>query len=382
MAEQSLLVIDSESRSTKSILEALTPLTGRVKVLGAVERFRDGLRLIGGEPPTIVILEAQDLERGAQEVSLLLSQHPQLSVFVTARVKDPEWILRLIRAGATEYLPRPVDPSDLVQAVQKVVRRTGRGAQTARKGRVISCYSPCAGMGTTTVAVNIAAALAAAGKKVVLADLNLAAGDIPTFLDLHPRYTVADVAAKQGQIDGSFLASVLVPSSGFSVLCGPVDPLAAEGVGADSLAGIISVLRTGFDYVIADTGGALSAGTLQILAASGAVLFTSVLSLPALRNGRRYLTALERRGIAKDRVMVVLNRYQPKDEIRLADAEKVLDRTVWHTIPNDYREVRSSINRGVPLVLSGGRSPVVAALAELGRKLVHPEDLKVQQEVI
>lgn len=381
MSAHSLLIIDSDSQSRKAIADSVH--TEGVHVVGAVAALRDGLRIMAGDPPSIVVLEARELEQGMREVSDLVSCYPHLSVFVTAREKNPDWILRLIRAGATEYLTRPVEADELVDAIRKVARlRPVTSAKRPRQGKLISFYNPCAGMGTTTLAVNTAAALAASGKKVVLADLNLINGDVCSFLDLAPRYTLSNVAAKQGQIDASFLASVLVQSCNFHVLCGPSDLRESMYIDGDAVLRVLATLRSGFDYVIVDTGGHLFGTAMDILAVSDDVVYTTVLSLPALRTARRYITTLEREGVGKDRVKLVVNRYLPRDEIRLGDAEKVLECKACLTVPNAYLDVRGSINRAVPLVISERKSPVSVAIERLAAILARPDGDAALKEVI
>ena len=83
---------------------------------------------------------------------------------------------------------------------------------------------------------------------------------------------------------------------------------------------------------------------------SDLILFTTSLSLPALKNTKRYLTALERKGFRRDRVKLVVTRFLHKADIQVKDAEKVLGVSVFSTIPNDYLEVIASINKGTPVV--------------------------------
>ena len=110
---------------------------------------------------------------------------------------------------------------------------------------------------------------------------------------------------------------------------------------------------------------------MTIFESSDLILFTTALSLPALKNTKRYLSAMERKGLRRDRLKLIVNRYLPKADIQIKDAEKVLGYTVFQTIPNEYVDVVTSINKGTPVVKLSPRSPVSKAimnLAELVRK--------------
>lgn len=367
----SLILIESNAIARNDMVNILKSCDGNVGILAATADLHECVKFLQTGNPQIIILEIKELEQGVKETAFLVSKFPQATVIVTAAEKNPDWILRLIRAGAGEYLTKPIIATELVDAVNKVARlHVQKSGQNSAKGAVISVYNPAGGMGTTTIAVNLAAALAAGGGSVALLDLNLFSGDITAFLDLAPRYTLANVTAKMGQIDASFLRSIIVPhSSGVHVLNGPSDLGDADSIQPEQIREVITVLRTIFEYTIIDTGGQLFGCNLTAFNLSDRILFTTVLSLPALKNAKRYLLALDREGLRSDRVKLVVNRHNPKDDIKLGDAEKVLNTRVYLTVPNAYADVRTSINKGVPLITCFPRSPATKAVEDLARQL-------------
>lgn len=367
----SFVIIDSDRHSRNAIEDVLTA-AGDVRVYGAADDFRDGLRIIQKNPPSIVILEARDIERSIEEVKYLLAKFPGSAVFITAHEKNPDWILRLIRAGASEYLTRPIVAAELADAVNKVARIHGqRSGHVRNKGTAISVYNPSGGMGTTTIAVNLAATLAARGEKVALIDLNLFSGDIAAFLDLAPRYNLANVTAKTGQIDANFLRSVIVPhSSGMHILNGPAELGDADRIKPEQLQEVIGILQSIFTYTVIDTGGQLFGCNLATFDCSDHILFTTLLNIPALKNAKRYLATMDNEGVGADKVKLVVNRHVLKDDIKLADAEKILNTSAYQTVPNAYADAKTSINKGEPLVSCYPHSPVTKAMDELARQLV------------
>lgn len=363
----SLVIIDSDSASRASIENMLKPFGDSVKVAASVADFSEGLRAIQVTNPMVVLLEVKELDRGMDEVRYILSKFPRMSVFVTCADKSSDWILGLMRAGAVEYILRPVEWNDLSDALQKVGRLwvSSVGA-VAKEGKVIAVYNPIGGMGTTTIAVNLAASLSAENDKVALVDLNLFSGDVSSFLDVSPTYTLSSVTTNIARLDASFLMSVMTRhSSGVYVLTEPLEVDEASDITPEQLRRIISFLKGVFSYVVIDTGGQLAGCNMAVFESSDHIFFNTVLSLPALKNTKRYLSAMERKGLLKGRVKLVVNRYLPRADIKVSDAEKVLDCKVTLTIPNEYDDVIASINKGVPLVKLMPRSPVSKALERL-----------------
>jgi pilus assembly protein CpaE len=368
----SILLLGSDTSTRNDIVAVLKSygiMVGKVTVAADVQ---EGIRIAQSGEPHIVFLEVREIEQGVRDIALLVARFPQATVIAVAAEKNPDWILRLIRAGAAEYLTKPVAAVELVAAVHKAARLQAQSQEPAdNPGSVIAVYNPSGGMGTTSIAVNLAASLATAGESVALVDLNLFSGDVTTFLDLAPRYTLANVTTRWGQVDASFLKSVMVPhASGIQVLCGPTDLEEADGVQPEQLGDVIALLKKTFTYTVIDTGGRLSGCNMATFERSDLILFVTLLNLPALKNAKRYLAAMNGAGLGSDRVKLVINRHIAKDEIKVSDAEKILNTRVYLTVPNAYQDIKTAINRGVPLVVSNPRSPVTRAMEGLARQVI------------
>lgn len=366
----SIAIIDTDTRVRNDLREIIGSL-GDIGIVAATADFEEGINCIRESRPQVVILEVREMGQGTRQMSQILSHCPQTSVFVSCAEKNPDWILGLMRAGAREYLSRPAVAKELIDALNKVSRlQSPTGVQPGVKGKAIAVYNPSAGMGTTTIAVNIAAALAARGESVALVDLNLFSGDVAAFLDLAPRYTLAHVTAKVGQLDANFIRSVMAQHScGVHVLAGPLDLGDADRVKPEQVRDVIALLKTLFPYTIVDAGGQLYGTNLALFKCCDRILFNTVLNLPNLKNAQRYLTAMHNEGFGPDKVKLVVNRSVARDEIKTSDAERVLNTKALAAIPNAYAEVKAAINKGEPLVISSPRSPAARAITELAATL-------------
>ncbi|HJV65389.1 MAG TPA: response regulator [Geomonas sp.] len=370
----SVVMIGRHLESEQGLQEFFKSCGDNLHLLGSAEDLEQGLHLIQTGQPQLIILDVDDLDRGVKEASFLVARFPHSALLVAAAQKNPDWILKLIRAGAQEYLIKPVEANDLSEAVRKVARLNALlSGPAAKQGTVISVYNPEAGMGTTTIAVNLAATLALRGRQqgreTALIDLNPCSGDVPAFLDLSPRYNLISVAAKAGELDANYLRTVMVGhDSGLQVLTGSEEPWESASLRPELLHEVVGLSRALYDYTVIDLGGPLSHVTMAALQASDRILYNTVLSLPAVRNAKRHLPALQRADLG-DRLKLVVNRYNNRDEISISDLEKVVGMKSFHAIPNGYADVKASINRGVPLVTGYPKSPVVKALEELADKL-------------
>jgi len=366
----SLLIIDSDKASRDTIASIVRPFADTIRIEGSVEDFGEGLKIIHKATPNIVVLEVDNLERGVEEIQYLQTNHPQLSIIVSSFEKNPEWILKLMRAGAVEYLLRPVSPDELIQALTKVGRFWfAKPAETVKSGKIVAVYYPTGGVGVTTVSVNLAAVLAENKTKVALVDLNLFAGDISTFLDVNPSYTLSSVTNNIARLDANFLMGVMTQhSSGPYVLTEPSEVDEAISITPEQVHRLLQFLKGVFDFVIIDCGGQLAGCTLAILENAHLIFFTTVLSLPAIKTAKRYLTAMERKGIRRDRLKLLVNRYLPKADIQTKDAERVLGHPVFITVPNEYEDIISSINKGVPVVKLLPRSTVSKAFIHMAEQ--------------
>lgn len=370
-AQFSIVIIDQDRVTRESTLSTLRGCAESITVAGSVEHFTSTTTTVQRQAPNVVFLAVDDIQQGIEDIRALTAKCPRASVVACSSEKNVEGFLALMRAGAVEYLLRPVAQDELRQSLQKASRfLSSIPAVEPSSGEVIALYNPIGGMGTTTVAVNLAAALADAGTKVALVDLNLEAGDVNTFLNINPTYTLGSVTGNVDRLDANFLMGVMTRHpSGPYILTEPSEVEEAVSITAEQVQRVMDLLRGIFRYVIVDCTGQLAGCNLSIFRSSSLILFTTTLSLPTLKNTRRYLSALAAKGFGSDRVKLVVNRHLPKSDIQLKDAEKVLGVPVYQSIPNEYADVVASINKGTPLVKLLPRSPVSRAIQDLAARV-------------
>lgn len=298
-----------------------------------------------------------------------LRRAPSTLVIGTAPEASPDLILSAMRAGIHEFLQSPPHAQDLTAAVDRLVRRV---RVDAVQGLTVAVYSAKGGLGTTSVALNLAYGFARnnPASRAALVDFVVAGGDVAVLLDLHPLYDIADLAAKTSRIDAELLRSMLTPATGgVWVLPSGDKPEIADLVDASAANAMLGQIGANFGFTVVDCEHHLTDRTLAALDAADRVVLVTQLNIAALRSTQRSIQICRRLGYADDKVFVVVNRYQSADAVSLADAAHVFEREVFHTIPNDHRTFAAALNRGVAVSEYDASSPLVASYAGLAAKL-------------
>ena len=219
-------------------------------------------------------------------------------------------------------------------------------------GKVITVLSPKGGAGKTTLAVNMAAALAKfAPKDVVVVDTDLQFGDVGTALGLRPKSTFYD-AVTLGLDDPVALKLQLVPHvSGCWALCAPDQPAQADAITPEHVAQVVRTLRKTFKYVVVDNEPGLGERALAALDESTDILMICVTDVPSARGLRKAMVALDQVKITGPTRHFVLNRADARVEFEEADIVKTVGYDISVRIPSD-RVFPLAMNRGVPVVLN------------------------------
>ena len=332
--------------------------------------FEGAIERLGTAHYDLVLLPVGELEQVQVTVlERLVRQSPSTSFIGTGTRAEPELILRAMRSGVHEFLVSPPDPAELATAVDRLTRR--HHGET-RHGQVFAIYGSKGGLGNTTLAVNLAHALARNNKdgRVALADLVIANGDIRVLLNLKPSYDLGSVVQKLDRLDADLLNSLLTPNGeGVWVLPGTEDPGLDDAIDAGAVAAVIEQLRANFAYTVLDCEHYMSERTLAALDSADRVILNTQLTVPALRATQRALQICERLGYPNEKLWVVVSRYQSTDVLSPADAASLLKHDIQWKLPNDYQATAAALMKGVPVLEHDAASKLAWSFAQLAAKL-------------
>jgi|WetSurMetagenome_2_1015567.scaffolds.fasta_scaffold87859_2 pilus assembly protein CpaE len=318
--------------------------------------------------PQVIIIDMHAAEAGLLTLQVLHDALPGTWLFVVSESNDAPLIIKTMQAGAREFLLMPLTAAALTEALARYYGERAKIGRIKETGKIYCVTSAKGGAGTTSVAVNLAVAIASArGTKSALLDLGTPVGDVAEYLNLKPRFSIADALNSAAHLDPVLLESYISRSSGVSVMPGyrefHPDPFVPETLGR-----IFRVFNESYTHTFVDLACSQDYGQMQIAAEySTSILVVLTPELPALWRTDRLIRLFEKTG-GIDRLLLIVNRSSKNREISIREIEKTLGRRVFWSLPNNYPAAIHAVNSGKPLV-SFNHSSLASSYFELGQAL-------------
>lgn len=362
-------IIDNDENSRRFMKAMLSEIPW-VKIEAEANDLNRGYELIRKIQPSIVILDLSP----SMDQALLLAEKicqnlPKTTLFVTSANTSSEVVIRAMRSGAREFLPKPLNREEVSSAVKSVIRlKNTQMMEKGSMGKVITTFGVKGGVGTTTIATNLAVNLSRLTKKeVVLIDLNLQLGNAALFMDMKSRQSIVDVINNIDDLNPKLLKDILPRhSSGIYMLSSSSKVEDADRVRTIHLDKMLTLLKSTFDYIVVDGNDVFDDLTLKVLDESDTILAISTVDLPAVYNTRQCLDIFQRMGYGQDKVRLIFNRYASIKEAAFQELEKSLDYPIYWKIPNqDYATVVRSINEGTPVSIMKPNSKLSKSFQDL-----------------
>lgn len=369
-----IIIVDSDPQARAEIRQAAAAVPS-VAVVAEYDDVTEATTKGPGARPDVMIVEVPgnatpgDAASGAA-IERLARRLPEAAILATAANDAAEFVVQIIRAGAMEFVRRPIQPRELVAALDKLARFRGRAGER-RPGRVTAVFSAKGGLGATTLAVNLGVCLAEqpGSKSALLVELDTRHSDVVTHLDLRPRYSILDVFESIDRMDESLLQGLMIRhATGLWVLPGPARMERGLLTGEQVQAGI-DLLREHFDQIVLDLRHDVDPGTVAALEAADTILFVTSLNVSALRAGAAALAALRQLGLDLKKVKTVVMRDGTGDDVTVRHAREALGVPVYWKTPNEYGPVVASINVGEPVARTAPRSRFAKSVRQLSDML-------------
>jgi pilus assembly protein CpaE len=323
-----------------------------------------------------------DTEKDFELIRSLLDMKATGEIFLVSRQSDPSVLLQAMRTGVNEFFSKPIKREEILEALARLKKRSekSKGQEPVRHGKLIEVVGSNGGVGTTTIAVNLAVSLAEnkSIQSVALVDMNLLFGNVPLFLEIKPSYHWGEITKNVSRLDPTFLMNVLARDPcGVYVLPSPVNLDGHKPVNPEIVENLLDLMQKMFDFVVIDGGQSLDETSLRTLQMSNTVLLVSTLTLPCLANTKKLLKSFDVLGYpSREHTKVVINRYLAKSDISLKDAESSIKRKIFWTIPNDYRTTMSAINQGKPLSQLASKAAITKSIRGLVDALIEGKEKK------
>jgi pilus assembly protein CpaE len=364
-------ICDPNERSRENLKKYLIGMD-RIWLEADCSRYEFFMEIVEQTSPDAVIIDVDgDEPKALSLIASVKAARPNCGIIAVSARTEGQLILKAMRTGAGEFLNAPVQIDELLAALQRVTQ-SSTGAQRTKSGSIVAITGASGGVGCTSVAVNLACALARNPvNNVVLVDLDLSLGDADIFLDTIPEYTLLDVSQNIARLDLAMLRKSLTKhESGVYLLPRPVHLEDMESISTDEFRKVLGLLKASFSHMIIDLSKSFNRLDMVAIQMAEHILMITQLDLPCLRNIVRILTSLEQHEGIVDRVKIIVNRAGlDKSQISYANAEETINREVYWKIPNNYSVIADARNNGVPLQVSAPKAAITAAINELAEKL-------------
>jgi len=325
-----------------------------------------------------VVLFATDSQTLPSDQLAVVREHTRAPIVVLASGEASQLLEQALDADVADVLLLPQLMDNVIFAIRKAAhagRRLLAGPVSAvNHGRIVTVFSPKGGTGKTSIATNLATALAKhEQRRTLLLDLDLQFGDAAIMLGLEPEKTIYDLVSAPGELDPEKLAGYTTRHpSGLDILPAPLRPEDAELVTEAKIGRLLEVARTSYDVIIVDTSPFFHGPMLATLDQTDELMLVCSLDVPTIKNVRLSLQTLELLSFPMKKVHLVLNRANTKVGMKESEVETALERKIRYQVPSD-RAVPVSINRGTPVVLADAGADFSTALRDVAKAVANPD---------
>lgn len=302
----------------------------------------------------IVDMDAQRLDNVEALQRVMRRLDGTIPFIVVTAEFNPAVVRVLVQIQVADFLVKPVSTADLVRASIRALK--GPNRETKAEAEIYTFYPAAGGVGTTVLAIETAFQLhnsLTGGRSTCVVDLNFQQGSCAEYLDLDPRFDIAEVENQPERLDRQLLDVMLSKhSSGLCVLAAPTTPTEMRSFNADVVVRILDLVSAYFDNVVIDMPRTWFPWTDTVLLGTNRLFVVSEMTVPCLRHTQRIIEAIDQ-SIGKEvKPEVIINRFEERgfeSGLKQADVEDVLGSHFAGGISNNYRLVREAVDRGVPL---------------------------------
>jgi pilus assembly protein CpaE len=331
----------------------------------------EGLTAAFSDPPDLAIVDIMMPRMHGYELCRRLRQDSRTErtpiLVFTARSQEVDRAASLA-AGATDFLGKSANPNELVERVEKLLAAVP--ALHKGPGRALGCFSLRGGAGVTSLAINVAVALALSRREEVpVLDLAPLGGHAALMLSLSTKRSWADLPFGDGELMAKQLTSLMPRHfSGVRVLTSPMTPTRTGVLSEERTHLLLRVARQAFSRIVIDIPPILNEVTVTALREADRILLVVTPEVASLQSAKIALESLQQMGLQDEQVLVVLNQTFVEEALEATAVESAIKRPLAVVIPYMGGALVQSINSGKPFMLSRPSSPAASAIARLAAR--------------
>jgi pilus assembly protein CpaE len=305
------------------------------------------LEAVASNPADVVVLDLRGATGVPATVATMRRKHPETGIVVVTSTLDPALLLEAMRAGVNEVVAEPLDPHELLSVIERIA---GDRAHSA-PGGVLGFVGAKGGVGTTTIAVNVAIALGAASKpdRTLLVDLHRAGGEAALFSGVEPRFSVLDALENTHRLDQVFFRNLVIQTAPHTDLLASPDRPGMGAFDRERIHRVVSFMASSYKHTVIDLPRSDSP-ILEALDPLTTIYIVVNQELATVKSASR-MAAMLRERYGREKVKVVLSRSDRDADIGEGDVEKAVGCKVAFTFPSQYRVALQALNKGRPVAL-------------------------------
>lgn len=376
MTAAHILLVDDDVIVTKTMSLLLKRMGYEATAINSPTEALSWLQLPGNYPDLIISDINMPFIDGYEFVTQVRNNPvtAHLPVIMLTASGDLDHKVEGFKAGADDYVTKPVDRVELEWRIKAVLARAHKPAlkNSRPEATVISVFSLRGGVGTTSIATNLAVSMAYLWQKpIALVDLALKSSHCAIMLNKNPQHTLASISSWDSSvIEADVIERMLIKhESGMRLLTGCQSPADAELITVPTLDRVWPYLRASYTNIIIDAGSELIEPNLTVLERSNYILLILAPELASLKAAVDAKTILKQIGISADRILPVINSIFPDQGVPQAHIEKALGAKIAATIPYSRNSFVQAINSGQPEIMHNANSKAGMAISALAYKL-------------
>ena len=382
MAATKVLVVDDDLNIQRVLVFTLKQEGFEVHVASDGQA---GVEMAASITPDLILMDVAmpKLDGYAATQQIRAAEHGRkVPIIMLTAEADVEQRVRGLRAGADDDIVKPFHPLELIARIKALLARSEGGTprRTSDKstlGRLACFYGAKGGVGTTTIAINTAIALATRLKrKTALIDANLQFGDTRVFMDMGLDSASMVNAITENDLDAELLKRLVVSHrTGIDLLLAPPNPEQADIVverqrtDPGALSNILALMRRAYDYTLVDMAKTIDDFNLQLFDEADFIFVVMTADLSCLKNVRLVLETMDSLGYERSKIQLILNRSNAYTGINVDNAESALGRKIDFQVINEYRGAISALNSGEPFMSSRPDGPLGQSVSTFAREL-------------
>jgi len=361
-----------------SVIESTRTTLAKEKILKLIEKevtSKNLFPVIAETQPDVILLDFEFQKHPFDLVDKIASEYSMCAVVAILSESEKVDSDRVLLSGARDFIQYPYQSDNLMITIKRVIELEERSqAHSSQQTPVPDTYvktkntftifSPKGGVGTTTIATNLAISLHKTLKEDVLViDGKHLFGHIALYYNLSTGNSITDLIVHAGNLDERLIKQVVVRhTSGIHVLPSPKSIVEAQGIKPEDLFKVIQSLQMVFPNIIIDGGNNLNENTVTYMDSSNKILLVLNPDIASLRDVRLFMEISATLSYPKDKTLLILNLAGRKADVKAEEIENILKMKIFGKIPADDNLALSSLNEGVPILLKKPRHPISKAI--------------------